>query len=392
MLFGYFRIARKNLSHKKERAIVATSSIGVAVAVFLVLIALQRGLSNLRQAVAGSQVEMTTITVSVPPGNPKKITDSTLAQFARLPRVDTVTPLLTLFESARMAGQESVLWFYGVRPDSPVVQRLELSAGRALRGSGEVIVTRSALESRGITDLVQALGQKVVVDRTLSCSIVGVSTSPSKGQTYLSLEDARRLVEKKYQDPEYIENNGYSHALLTVVSVEDLPSVEKEVRGLGYLPSSLLDTSDMWRQLTRIVSWFLTGLVVAAIGIAFWMINSTLGLAVQERQGLIGVMKAVGATDGEVMRLVFTEAGLIGFMGGFLGSIGGWGIVWLVNALARANLDSGLGTLDLLSIPLPVVILGAAGAVGVSLLAAYFPGRHICRLEPLTAIKTFRGG
>ena len=63
----------------------------------------------------------------------------------------------------------------------------------------------------------------------------------------------------------------------------------------------------------------LLALLVASIGIANTMI-----MAIYERTREIGVLKALGASEGDVLRLFMVEAGMIGLIGGVFGVIGGW--------------------------------------------------------------------
>ena len=60
-------------------------------------------------------------------------------------------------------------------------------------------------------------------------------------------------------------------------------------------------------------------LVVASLG----MIN-TLVMAILERRREIGILKALGASDRDVSRLFFVEAGAMGLLGGILGVVMGF--------------------------------------------------------------------
>lgn len=116
-------------------------------------------------------------------------------------------------------------------------------------------------------------------------------------------------------------------------------------------------------------------LVVGAIGIANIMLVS-----VTERTREIGVMKAIGARDSEVLVLFLVEATLIGLVGALLGVALGLGA-----GIAIVKLVPGF---EDFIVAIPYDWVGIALAVGVltGVVAGYLPARRATRIQPIQAL------
>jgi len=116
-------------------------------------------------------------------------------------------------------------------------------------------------------------------------------------------------------------------------------------------------------------------LVVGAIGIANIML-----VAVVERTREIGVMKAIGARNRDVLWLFLVEAIIVGLLGSALGLVIGLG--------GGAALVAGLFAEQGAPFVVPWAWLGIAVAVGVGVgaVAGYLPARRATRVQPVQAL------
>jgi len=114
-------------------------------------------------------------------------------------------------------------------------------------------------------------------------------------------------------------------------------------------------------------------------------------MSIRERTREIGIMKAIGGTDGEIMRIFFVEAGLIGLAGGVIGLCAGWGVDRIANLLANRwiarQAGQGLRQIDFFSIPWYLAAGAILFALLVSLIAAIYPARHAARVDPVVALR-----
>jgi ABC-type antimicrobial peptide transport system permease subunit len=179
---------------------------------------------------------------------------------------------------------------------------------------------------------------------------------------------------------------------MAVVRVSDpdlLTGVQKRVDELGFGSFSVVDQLKELRIVFLILNSALgllggISLLVASFGIANTMIMSIL-----ERTREIGIMKAIGAEDREIKLIFFVEAGLIGLMGGVLGSLAAWGIDAVANRLAYKFVlePRGVSYVDFFALP-PYLWLGAIlFAVAVAIIAALYPAARAARIDPVKALR-----
>lgn len=125
-------------------------------------------------------------------------------------------------------------------------------------------------------------------------------------------------------------------------------------------------------------------LIVAAIlGAVFFTIllvtGSTMSQSVRERIGELGVLKAIGFTNGQVLGLVLAESCLLTVLGGLLGLA----LAWLM--ISRGDPTGGL--LPLFFFPARDVLLGAGLSVVLGFVTGILPAQQAMRLRVSEALR-----
>jgi putative ABC transport system permease protein len=129
--------------------------------------------------------------------------------------------------------------------------------------------------------------------------------------------------------------------------------------------------------------------VTAAFGglamfIAIFVVASTLGLSIQQREREIALLRAVAATPGQIRRMIAWEAAIIALAGSAAGI---WPGIVLGRALAHGLMRHGIVppnfTLDYDWLPAAAAIVGGVAAALLAVLAA---GRRAARVPPTLAL------
>jgi putative ABC transport system permease protein len=184
------------------------------------------------------------------------------------------------------------------------------------------------------------------------------------------------------------QEGGYPSIHVRVAEPEDVDSVRAEVEKMGLGVFTIADQLAEFREQFLVVDALLGAVGTVALIIASLGIINTMVTSILERTREIGIMKALGGSEGQIRAIFFIEAGVIGLLGGLFGNLLGWGVTRIANVVANYWLrPQGVEPVDLFHIPLWL----AAGAVGfaivVSLLAGVYPAARAARVDPVRALR-----
>ena len=122
--------------------------------------------------------------------------------------------------------------------------------------------------------------------------------------------------------------------------------------------------------------------LIAMVIAAFGVIN-TLTMNVLERTQEIGMLRSIGMTRPQVVRMVLAEAALMGVIGGVLGLA--FGV--LLSRIFLASMTAMSGYKLTLIVSTQAILVGLAVALLVSQLAALLPARRASRIRILEAVR-----
>jgi ABC-type antimicrobial peptide transport system permease subunit len=285
---------------------------------------------------------------------------------------DLAKPLLGKELTMRYAQRESA-----PSPTTPLRPKPDTSTDQSLAGAAYSVVSREQkLKIVGVCDLDPE-------------SMRG----PMRAKVFLPLKLAENLHVMSPTDLREIARAAsdepvYSSISVRVKSPNQVQDVEAAIKKKGFTTFSILDASRSLQQVFRVLYAFLgifgsLALTVASIGIV-----NTLVMAILERRREIGIMKAIGASDSDVKKLFFAEAGAMGILGGIVGVVLGWAIGQIINFGTNIYLKSqSIPAEHFWAVPLWLAVFAILFAFVVSLLSGLYPAGRAARLDPVQALR-----
>jgi ABC-type antimicrobial peptide transport system permease subunit len=239
-----------------------------------------------------------------------------------------------------------------------------------------------------------------VVSREQRLTIVGVADldpesmrGPTRAKVFLPLKLAESLHVMQPTDLREISRAASNQPVYSSISVRvknptQVQVVEDAIKKMGFNTFSLLDASQSLRTFFRVLDLFLLIFGSLALAVASIGIVNTLVMAILERRREIGIMKAIGASDGDVKKLFFAEAGAMGIVGGIAGVALGWAIGRIINLGTNVYLRRESLTPDnFWSVPWWLVAVAIGFSFLVSLISGLYPAGRAAKLDPVQALR-----
>ena len=397
----YISLALHTLWKRKLRTSLTMLGIVIAIATLFVLVSISLGLQG---AVAEQFRELGTDKFFIfPKGQPAGPGSSSVAlmKLSDVAVIDKVPGVKDL--SYAVAGNAKVEFGDSIRYTQVVgipTERgdvftesgaYEIDEGRYLKKDDRDVIALGYDFKRGsfFTKAAHAGDTIVINEREFRVkAVMGFRGNPGDDRLILMpLEDFRELFNSSDRIDQVIVQ-----AESTAVVKEVAERVEKKLRSTRHVTEKTQDFTlltpeellDSFGTIVNILTGFLIGvagisLLVGAIGITTTMYTSVL-----ERTRDIGVMKAVGARNADVLSLFIIESGLLGLLGGLLGVVLGITMSKLIEHIAATQLGT---TLLQAAVPPWLIISCLFFACFIGTLSGIWPAWRASKLKAVDALR-----
>ncbi|NOR85492.1 FtsX-like permease family protein [archaeon] len=403
MITDYFSYAFKNLKHRKTRTWLTMIGIVIGIAAVVSIISLGQGLEN---AITSQFEEMGTDKITVMPGSSIfsagmsaiPLTQKDHDVITRTKGVLYVAGMIYLSPRVEYKDDSTYTFVIGLPLDSnskrvfESMQNFEIDFGRDLKsGDGNVIVVGSSVaKDNKLFEKGVVLGSKITIN-DIDFKVIGVLKPIGNEQddqsVYININRARDVfdIEDKYDvlflqtKPGFVVSEVADDITEALRKSRDLKEGEED-----FNVQTTEQLQESFGTIFSIVQWFLIGVASISIVVGGIGIMNTMYTSVLERTYDIGIMKAIGAKNSNILSLFVIEAGTLGAVGGLIGVIIGGGFAKIVELASVA----ALGT-DLLQAHLSFELL--AGSIlfsfVVGMASGAFPAKQAAALKPVDALR-----
>ena len=257
----------------------------------------------------------------------------------------------------------------------------ELDSGRLLSSSDQNVIVIGYSLANDYFDEEVAINKILYIEGS-AFRVVGILEDGTRNNIYMPIKAAYDVIEdttKNEYDTIIIKVEEDTNLTGFTEELEEKLMISRHVdeEDKDFTLSSNAQMAEMRTDMMSTMTTFLTAiaaisLIVGSVGIANTMFTSVL-----EKTKQIGIMKAIGARNGDILRIFLLNAALIGIIGGLVGLLFGY---ILAQIIAMAMSIEAVVSLSIIAIALGV-------SLGAGIIAGIVPAYQASQLDPVEALR-----
>jgi putative ABC transport system permease protein len=363
-------LAAANMLHRKTRTVVSVLGIAIQVATVMILVGLVNGTVDgisARLASVGADVLFQPPDASLILGSTHSVIPTSLAadMKSQVPAVTEVTPVLNRHIAQLHGRSESVnLWAVDYPSYARISGGLTFVEGRAIAGPFELDIDTILQGKYGfrVGEEVEMLGRPF--------RIVGISHAGTGGRILARLEDIGEVNGTPGMASFFLVKGASSRDAgdLVIALQKAFP---------GYTITAISQMSEQLQRTAMGLREFRTATTGVAVLLSFLVVLLAMYTAIVERTREISILRAMGATQGWVVRLLLRESVLLclaGIVVGFL--LAFFGRSLLTSAFPAQEIHFTRGW----------AAIAAGLGLGGGFLGALYPALRAARMDPLRTL------
>ena len=389
-----FLLVYRNIKERKARSALTILGIMVGIGAVIALISIGFGVE---ESITAELVEMADVIVVMPMrmelgsiGAFGSFTDRDLEAVRRIGGIKDAVAMMGTMEEVEYKGEKFMVHVIGTDPKDvgalfgAIVKPEE---GRYLKANdhktctiGYSIANDYFDDEIGVNDRITINGSKFRVVGVLEKQ--GGFRSETDSEIYVTARDSVSILDNEDISTIFVRvrNIGEAEDIATKIEerIDDNHKLDDFTSAMT-MGSAIEQMESIFGILQAVLIAIASiSLIVAAMGIM-----NTILMSVMERTHEIGVMKAIGAKNRNILFLFLLEAGVVSAIGGVCGCILG-----VIGAHAISFGIQMLFDVEIAAIVKPEVLLGGvAVAMLVGILSGLYPARKASRMSPVEAVR-----
>lgn len=357
---GIYKLSFKNFKRRKLRSALTMLGIVIGVIALVVLVGISSGMQSYMSVQADSMKGVITISNSSNNG----ISMSDLSP-AAVSKIKNMSQLYNIKEQIQFTSQ--------LNGNPIMVEGIsDWNQTKIDNGVSGVVATKTLADQLGLK-----IGSNITI-KGHKMTITGITSTGRMFNPMVVLLDMDKALP--------LNDNKVSQITANVKG--DPGNVSKQIQDQvsGTTVTTVADTMKAANDLLNMVTIFVGAIASVALLVGIISIINIMIVNVTERTREIGVLKAIGFTNGEILGGVLTEAGTLGFMGALAGVIISAIILQMGIILFSNQIDAADFNLAYM-LPLWLVAGVIGGATILSVLAGLYPAWRASRLNVVEALR-----
>ena len=401
MITDYLKLAIENISHRRMRSWLTMLGIIVGIAAVVALVSLGKGLQyTVDQQFSKIGADMVTVqaksTMGISSAN-NMLTEEDYKVVKKSQGVDAVVRVLMKTTKVEFNKKIKYSMVRGMPTDETSrvylnIGMYDVEYGRMIRSGdkNKVVIGPEFAKEKNYGKEIK-INDKILINGK-EFTVIGIfkaGNNPGISQAVvMTLDDMRTLFD---------EPNEVTALMVKVKDAKDMDNtienIKKDLRRHRNVKEGKEDFTvqstksyiESFLVVFNVVTVLLVGLasislLVGAIGIA-----NTMYTAVLERRGEIGVMKAIGARNSQILTIFLIESSFIGLIGGIIGVLLGVGIGLAAQQVIGIFLGPGFFKVFL---PWWLLVGAAAFALLIGTLSGILPAKQAADMRPVDALRS----
>lgn len=389
-----FLLVYRNMKERKTRSALTMLGIVVGIAAVIAIMSISYGM---QESITEQLSEMADI-IMVTPGSVElgsfgtfgSFTERDLKDVERISGVKEAAAMMGEMQEVEYRGEKVMVEIVGIEPrdmDAVFGETVELEEGRELRENdhktctiGYSIAKDYFDDEIGVNDRLTINGSKFRVVGALKKQ--GGFRSTVDAQIYVTKRDAVNIFDADDISTIFVRVRDIGEAEVIADEIEERIDENHKLDDFTSAMAMGGAIEDL-EYIFGILQVFLLAIASISLIVAAMGIMNTILMSVMERTHEIGVMKAIGAKNRNILSLFLLEAGMVSTIGGVLGCIAG-----VVAAKAICFFLYIEYEVEIAAIFKPEVLLGGVAiAMLVGILSGLYPARKASKMSPVEAVR-----